>query len=197
MLLKNVTTGRLAVLTIISIALARPAAAAISVEGLTARTVYTDSVTFRVVTEAGFTYDAFLNGAPAAVGVPVDVSDPDFYQLEVHRRPSAGGASGSVCRDRPAPAECLRGVQHAARGDTPVEGGQAPDAGEDRAARVHVRPARVLSEQEGRDARDVMLGLAKTCMKTGIPFYHYIGSRLGIAGPEIPPLESLIRPAPA
>jgi len=49
----------------------------------------------------------------------------------------------------------------------------------------------------GRDARDVMLGLAKTCMKIGIPFYHYIGSRLGIAGPEIPPLASLIRPAPA
>jgi len=49
----------------------------------------------------------------------------------------------------------------------------------------------------GRDARDVMLGLAKTCMKIGIPFYHYIGSRLGIAGPNIPPLASLIRPAPA
>ena len=49
----------------------------------------------------------------------------------------------------------------------------------------------------GRDARDVMLGLAKTCMKIDIPFYHYIGSRLGIPGPQIPPLASLIRPAPA
>ncbi|MGH2362353.1 MAG: IS66 family transposase [bacterium] len=49
---------------------------------------------------------------------------------------------------------------------------------------------------KGRDARDVMLGLAKTCMKLKIPFYHYIGSRLGTAGPEIPPLVSLIRPAP-
>jgi hypothetical protein len=49
----------------------------------------------------------------------------------------------------------------------------------------------------GRDARDVMLGLAKTCMKIGIPFYHYIGSRLGIVGPQIPTLDSLIRPAPA
>jgi hypothetical protein len=49
----------------------------------------------------------------------------------------------------------------------------------------------------GRDARDVMLGLARTCMKIGVPFYHYIGSRLGIAGPQIPPLVSLIRPAPA
>lgn len=50
---------------------------------------------------------------------------------------------------------------------------------------------------KGREARDVMLGLAKTCKKIKIPFYHYIGSRLAIAGPEIPPLASLIRPAPA
>jgi len=49
----------------------------------------------------------------------------------------------------------------------------------------------------GRDARDVMLGLAKTCMKLGVPFYNYLGSRLGVAGPKIPPLASLIRPAPA
>ncbi|HEY2758030.1 MAG TPA: transposase [Pseudolabrys sp.] len=50
---------------------------------------------------------------------------------------------------------------------------------------------------KGRDARDVMLGLAKTCMKIGIPFYHYIGSRLGVPGPEIPHLTSLVRKAPA
>ncbi|HYM99936.1 MAG TPA: transposase [Aestuariivirgaceae bacterium] len=50
---------------------------------------------------------------------------------------------------------------------------------------------------KGRDARDIMLGLAKTCMKSGISFYHYIGSRLGVAGLEIPPLASLIRDAPA
>ena len=50
---------------------------------------------------------------------------------------------------------------------------------------------------KGRDARDIMLGLAKTCMKLYIPFYHYIGSRLGTEGPNIPPLASLIRPAPA
>jgi hypothetical protein len=49
----------------------------------------------------------------------------------------------------------------------------------------------------GRDARDVMLGLAKTCMKLKISFYHYIGSRLGVAGPIVPPLANLIRPAPA
>jgi hypothetical protein len=47
----------------------------------------------------------------------------------------------------------------------------------------------------GRDARDVMLGLAKTCRKLKLSFYLYIGARLGIEGPAIPPLPSLIRPA--
>ena len=45
--------------------------------------------------------------------------------------------------------------------------------------------------------RDVMLGLAKTCMKLKLSFYEFIGARLGIPGPKIPPLASLIRPAPA
>ena len=49
----------------------------------------------------------------------------------------------------------------------------------------------------GRDARDIMLGLAKTCMKLKVSFYHFIGARLGIPGPEIPPLASLAREAPA
>ena len=50
---------------------------------------------------------------------------------------------------------------------------------------------------QGRDARDIMLGLAKTCMKLKISFYEFLGSRLGIAGPKVPPLEQLIRPAPS
>ena len=50
---------------------------------------------------------------------------------------------------------------------------------------------------KGREARDVMLGLAKTCMKLKVSFYHYRGARLGVVGPQIPPLASLIRPAPA
>jgi hypothetical protein len=49
----------------------------------------------------------------------------------------------------------------------------------------------------GRDARDTMLGLAKTCMKLKVPFFEYIGARLGIAGPTIPPLDDLIRAAHA
>lgn len=49
----------------------------------------------------------------------------------------------------------------------------------------------------GRDARDIMLGLAKTCRKLKIPFFHYLGARLGIPGPDIPNLQTLIRPAPS
>jgi hypothetical protein len=50
---------------------------------------------------------------------------------------------------------------------------------------------------QGRDARDIMLGLAKTCMKLKLSFYEFLGSRLGIAGTKIPPLAELVRPAPS
>jgi hypothetical protein len=50
---------------------------------------------------------------------------------------------------------------------------------------------------KGRDARDIMLGLAKTCMKLKLSFYDFIGDRLGIPGPKIPDLANLVRPAPA
>jgi Transposase IS66 family len=49
----------------------------------------------------------------------------------------------------------------------------------------------------GRDARDVMLGLAKTCMKLKLSFYDFIGDRMGIPGPKIPHLANLVRPANA
>ena len=42
-----------------------------------------------------------------------------------------------------------------------------------------------------------MLGLAKTCMKLKLSFYGFIGACPGIPGPQIPPLASLVRPAPA
>ncbi len=51
--------------------------------------------------------------------------------------------------------------------------------------------------EKGRTARDVMLGLAKTCAKLKISFFDYLGARLGIAGPHVPPLASLIAPAPS
>ena len=49
----------------------------------------------------------------------------------------------------------------------------------------------------GRDARDIMIGLAKTCMKLKLSFYEFIGSRLGLAAIPIPPLAELIRPTPS
>lgn len=49
----------------------------------------------------------------------------------------------------------------------------------------------------GRDARDIMLGLAKTCMKLKLSFYDFLGARLGLAGTPIQPLAELIRQAPS
>jgi Transposase IS66 family len=48
---------------------------------------------------------------------------------------------------------------------------------------------------KGRDARDTLLGLAKTCSKLNLTFFQYLGARLGIAGPTIPPLASLVQAA--
>jgi hypothetical protein len=48
----------------------------------------------------------------------------------------------------------------------------------------------------GRTARDVMLGLLKTCSKLGVSFFHYLGDRLQIPGVTIvPPLTNLVRQA--
>ncbi len=46
----------------------------------------------------------------------------------------------------------------------------------------------------GRDCRDALLGLGKTCRKLGISFWNYLGARLGVAAvPAVPPLPELIR----
>src|SRR5215203_5172675 len=47
---------------------------------------------------------------------------------------------------------------------------------------------------DGRLARDVMLGLLKTCRKLGLSFFTYLGDRLGLNGdqPKIPPLAVLV-----
>jgi hypothetical protein len=42
-----------------------------------------------------------------------------------------------------------------------------------------------------------MLGLAKTCAKLGLSFFDYIGDRLGLPGPKIPTLASLVNPTPS
>lgn len=49
--------------------------------------------------------------------------------------------------------------------------------------------------ERGRQTRDAMLGLAKTCKKLKIPFFDYLGARLGIPGPAVPNLATLVSPA--
>ena len=50
--------------------------------------------------------------------------------------------------------------------------------------------------EAGRTARDVMLGLIKTCNKLGVSFFRYLGDRLGISdGPALPALPDLVRQA--
>ena len=52
--------------------------------------------------------------------------------------------------------------------------------------------------EAGRTARDVLLGLMKTCRKLGVSFYRYLGDRLCVPAAEpIPPLPDLIRQASA
>ena len=48
--------------------------------------------------------------------------------------------------------------------------------------------------RDGPVARDVMLGLMKTCQKLGLSFYHYLGDRFGLRAGEqpIPPLSATI-----
>lgn len=48
--------------------------------------------------------------------------------------------------------------------------------------------------RNGRQARDSMLGLMKTCQKLGLSFWHYLGDRLGISDEDhaIAPLASLV-----
>jgi Transposase IS66 family len=52
--------------------------------------------------------------------------------------------------------------------------------------------------EAGRTARDVMLGLMKTCMKLGLSFFDYLGDRLGLnaSGSTIPPLADLVAAPP-
>ncbi len=68
-----------------------PAFGQLTINGVADKTVYNDSVTFTVPTQAGFTYAVFLNSNPASTGAPVTVNQADFYQLEVTRTETATG----------------------------------------------------------------------------------------------------------
>ena len=50
----------------------------------------------------------------------------------------------------------------------------------------------------GRTARDVTLGLMKTCSKLGVSFFRYLGDRLHVPGAiTVLPLPDLVRQAAA
>ncbi|HUS34225.1 MAG TPA: hypothetical protein VM680_02620, partial [Verrucomicrobiae bacterium] len=55
------------------------------ITGAVDRTIYTDSATYSVPTEPGFTYSVTLNNAPVAAGVTNVVSVMDYYELDARR----------------------------------------------------------------------------------------------------------------
>ncbi len=75
---------------------AAPACAQIAVQGIADQTVYADEATFTVTTQAGWTYDAALNGTAVAVGTAVNVKGADYYELFVHRRNNTTSAQEST-----------------------------------------------------------------------------------------------------
>ena len=71
---------------------ATTALAQITVDGLTDKANYNDSVSYRVQTQAGFSYEAFLNGQTVTVGTLNPITRPDFYELYVERTETATAA---------------------------------------------------------------------------------------------------------
>ena len=54
-----------------------------TISGVTDKGTYNNTVTLTVTTQAGYDYNATLNWNPVAVGTPVVVNKPDFYELRV------------------------------------------------------------------------------------------------------------------
>lgn len=78
------------------LAFAGSAQAQISIVGVTDKTVYPDIVSFIVNSEAGFDYTAELNGVSVGADVSIEISEPEYYELYVHRREQSSGAEESV-----------------------------------------------------------------------------------------------------
>jgi len=55
----------------------------ITISGVTDKATYNSSATFTIGTQAGYDYSATLNWVPVAIGTPVAVEKPDFYELRV------------------------------------------------------------------------------------------------------------------
>jgi hypothetical protein len=50
----------------------------LTIEGISDRTSYTDSASFRVVTNSGFRYGVTLNGVPVSAGVTNRITRMDY-----------------------------------------------------------------------------------------------------------------------
>src|SRR5262245_28182545 len=61
------------------------ALAQLTIDGVTDKGTYNNTVSYRVQMQAGFTYLALLNGQPAPVGTLVTITSPDYYELFVQR----------------------------------------------------------------------------------------------------------------
>jgi len=69
----------------ILVLLALPVRAQIGIGGIAAKTIYSDQAAFVITNEAGFTYDARLNGNSVPVGTEVQVKEVDYHELSVFR----------------------------------------------------------------------------------------------------------------
>ncbi len=92
-----------AALCLVSVAAAGRCAAAIPVSGITDEEVYADRVTFTVSSEAGYEYTRLeLRSEPVATSIPVvldhpvEVTYPQYYELNVRRRLISSGAEESA-----------------------------------------------------------------------------------------------------
>ena len=83
---------RLVVSFALLIASAVVASAQITIDGVSDKANYNDSVSYRVQTQAGFTYEAFLNSQPVSVGTLNPITRPDYYELYVVRTETATSA---------------------------------------------------------------------------------------------------------
>lgn len=58
---------------------------AITINGLTDETIYTNSVTFSVTHDPGFGFQVLINGESATSGAPITIDDAGFYELVVNK----------------------------------------------------------------------------------------------------------------
>ena len=103
----------------------------IPVTGVVDRGTYDDRVSLRVPAQVGFVYFVTLNGVPILADVPVQLTDPDFYELWVTRTPTGDGgtATGNDARKdfsrRPCAGDGMGGRR--GRACAPVPPRESPD----------------------------------------------------------------------